>query len=455
MKKQPFFKAIPSIESVESKMPPKKRPPPSRHLVCASCSSWIQFDSSGCTKSWTEMSRGACAFTCKGCRQAARLVGELSDLRQMMDSLKRMITGQGLEEENGETGEETEEKREPVMTPGNSLTEESRKGKETAERISPEDRGTDIEMEGEHGTEEEETGRQLLDGKGLRPGTHMLATHNYTKNPSGPVGNELDLMEGDTLVYLMEHDDNESWWLAEDVKGQVGYVPAAYLMVILDETQHEEESRKEGHDKRTDGTKIGGEMGQDGDRRKSYSAAVIDGCERTSTIYVGDSIVRKTDRSLSKGKDVVVCLPGARIEHVTERVKKIMGRGNGGSIVVHVGTNNADKEGTTAILEKYRDLLKKTKQARVGQIIISGILPVFGNKIQGYSNSKRMAVNGMVERLCKEEDVGYMDLWDSFVGNEDMYVRDGLHLSGKGAAVFAEGLSGAVASGLGKVRYLN
>ena len=40
-----------------------------------------------------------------------------------------------------------------------------------------------------------------------------------------------------------------------------------------------------------------------------------------------------------------------------------------------------------------------------------------------------------------------------FVGKEEMYhyVRDGLHLSGKGAAVFAEGLSGAVASGLGKV----
>ena len=98
---------------------------------------------------------------------------------------------------------------------------------------------------------------------------------------------------------------------------------------------------------------------------------------------------------------------------------------------------------------------KKTKQARVGQIIISGILPVFGNRIQGYRNSKRMAVNGMVERLCKEEDVGYVDLWDSFVGREDMYGRDGLHLSGKGAAVFAEGLSGAVASGLGKVRFLN
>ena len=150
-----------------------------------------------------------------------------------------------------------------------------------------------------------------------------------------------------------------------------------------------------------------------------------------------------------------MCLPGARIEHVTERVEKIMGRGKEGNILVHIGTNNADKEGTTAIVDKCRTLLKKTKEARVEQIILSGILPVLGNKIDGYRNSKRMAINGMVKRLCKEEDVGYVDLWGSFVGKEEMYVRDGLHLSGKGAPDFAEGLSGAVASGLGKVRYLN
>ena len=60
-----------------------------------------------------------------------------------------------------------------------------------------------------------------------------------------------------------------------------------------------------------------------------------------------------------------------------------------------------------------------------------------------------------VKRLCKEEEVGYVDVWDCFVGKEEMYMRDGLHLGGKGAVVFAEGLSGAVASGLGKVRYLN
>ena len=107
------------------------------------------------------------------------------------------------------------------------------------------------------------------------------------------------------------------------------------------------------------------------------------------------------------------------------------------------------------IVDTYRKLPKKTKEARVGQIILSGILPVFGNRIDGYRNSKRMAINGKMKRLCQEEDVGYVDLWDSFVGIEGMYARDGLYLSGKGAAAFAEGLSGAVASGLGKVRYLN
>ena len=90
----------------------------------------------------------------------------------------------------------------------------------------------------------------------VRPGTQFLATHRYEKNPDGPVGNELDLNEGDTVVYLMKHDDNEHWWLVEDGKGHVGYMPVAYLMIIIDETLQEDESdttRKEGHEKRTDG----------------------------------------------------------------------------------------------------------------------------------------------------------------------------------------------------------
>ena len=57
-----------------------------------------------------------------------------------------------------------------------------------------------------------------MDGKEIRSGTQMLATHRYTKNPYSPVEEELDLYQGDTLVYVMEHGDNELWWLAEDGK---------------------------------------------------------------------------------------------------------------------------------------------------------------------------------------------------------------------------------------------
>ena len=44
-----------------------------------------------------------------------------------------------------------------------------------------------------------------------------------------------------------------------------------------------------------------------------------------------------------------------------------------------------------------------------------------------------------------------MDLWGSFVGRADMYMKDGLHLSGKGAVVFADGFTAAVDSGKGSI----
>ena len=79
----------------------------------------------------------------------------------------------------------------------------------------------------------------------------------------------------------------------------------------------------------------------------SHSGATVTTSNVRCRGFFWETIVRKTDSRLSKGEDVVVCLPGARIEHVTEMVEQVMGTGKGGSIVVHAGTNNADREGTS------------------------------------------------------------------------------------------------------------
>ena len=367
------------------------------------------------------------------------MVKEVSGLKQMMEDLKETVAGLKLDDEGTETGSRvttTGVSQDREETAGNSRTEHTDTGMEEEGEGRTEER-TDIcagmttgvsqdreETAGSSRTEDTDT---VIDDKGegmteerteICAGTPLMATHAYTKNQESPVGKEIDLRQWDTLIFKGEHTENKHWSLVEDRNGQVGYAPAGFLVVILDTTAEEQESHatKKGQENSTEENRIG----QEGERRKSYSAAVIDGIKRNTTIYVGDSIIRKTDSRLSKGEDIVVCLPGARIEHVTERVEKIMGRGNGGTLLVYVGTNNTDKEGTTAIVEKYRKLLKKTTQARLGQIILSGILPVCGNRIQGYRNSNRMSVNGMVERLCQKEEVGYVDMSDSFVGNEEL-----------------------------------
>ena len=186
-----------------------------------------------------------------------------------------------------------------------------------------------------------------------------------------------------------------------------------------------------------------------GDRTEELFCSSDRGGEEESEGVCGDSIVRKTDRVLNKGDDVVVCLPGAKIEAITERVKNIVGSVKGGSVLVHVGTNNVEREGTTAIVRKYRQLVRTLKQTRVEQVILSGILPVMGRRGHKYRNCRRMAINMLVQKLCREGEVGFVHLWGSFVGRADMYMKDELHLSGKGAAVFADKLSAAVDSDLG------
>ena len=126
---------------------------------------------------------------------------------------------------------------------------------------------------------------------------------------------------------------------------------------------------------------------------------------------MGYTVIRKVDQTVNRGEDITVCLPGAKIEDVAEQAGQVMGGGTGGAVLVHVGMNIAEKEGTSAIVGRYRRLVKTLKEERIGQIVLSGILPVMGGRGEEYRNCRRMAINTQVQKVYMEEGVGFVDTW--------------------------------------------
>ena len=165
---------------------------------------------------------------------------------------------------------------------------------------------------------------------------------------------------------------------------------------------------------------------------------------------MGDSIIRKIDGKVcsKKTKTTTVCLPGAKVEDVSKRVGKVLGPGKGGG-----GGGGWGRGGgvypCTCRVERRRQgrddgatgELSTVGKGAEGQgnrkIVLSAILPVVGGRTE-YRNSRRMAINGQLQRMCDMKEVGFVDVWCRFVGREDLYLRGGLHLTNNDAAVLGD-----------------
>ena len=414
--------------------PCKRQLKATRHLICGSCSNWVDFVKSGCDKSWAEVQADSFSFECRGCTKMKELEVELEELRLLVVAMVGREQGGCASSSGGGTvddkvGKDTRDARESSPQPGRKL----RGGKVTDRRE----------------TGRKETGKKGTGGKTTgAKGRGVGETGGKEKGVGETGGKEKGVGETGGKEKGVGETGGKTTGVKEREVGETGGKTTGVKEREVGETRAKEWEVGETGAKETGG-KGSGQNVMEGIERKSYSAAVIEGVRKRARVFVGDSIVRKTDRVLNKGDDVVVCLPGAKIEAITQRVKNIVGSGKGGSVLVHVGTNNVEREGTTAIVRKYRQLVRTLKQTRVEQVILSGILPVMGRRGHKYRNCRGMAINMLVQKLCLEEEVGFVDLWGSFVGRADMYMKDGLHLSGKGAAVFADKLSAAVDSDLG------
>ena len=315
--------------------PCKRQLKATRHLICGSCSNWVDFAKSGCEKSWAEVQADSFSFECRGCTKMKELEVELEELRLLVVAMVGREQGGCASSSGGGTvddkvGKDTRDARESSPQPGRKL----RGGKVTGHRE----------------TGRKETGRKGTGGKTTGAKERGVGETGGKENGVGETGGK------------------------EKGVGETGGKTTGVKEREVGETRAKEWEVGE------TGGKGSGQNVMEGIERKSYSAAVIEGVRKRARVFVGDSIVRKTDRVLNKGDDVVVCLPGAKIEAITERVKNIVGSGKGGSVLVHVGTNNVEREGTTAIVRKYRQLVRTLKQTRVEQVILSGIFTCNGQE---------------------------------------------------------------------------
>ena len=64
--------------------PCKRQVKATRHLICNSCSNWVDFVKSGCEKFWTEVQADSFSFECRGCTRMKELEVELEQLRLLV-----------------------------------------------------------------------------------------------------------------------------------------------------------------------------------------------------------------------------------------------------------------------------------------------------------------------------------------------------------------------------------
>ena len=162
--------------------------------------------------------------------------------------------------------------------------------------------------------------------------------------------------------------------------------------------------------------------------------------EVREAVVIGSSIVRKTD-SVFCGADrahrVRVCLPGAKIRDVEERLEAVVGSsGVRPRVIVQVGTNDlSDRSelggriGTEEVLDRYRELVGRLTQLDCDALVM-GILPRY--RMSGWEASRICAINRRLGGLCRQSGIAFRDVWEDFVGRREMFSWDGLHPSQRG-----------------------
>ena len=163
----------------------------------------------------------------------------------------------------------------------------------------------------------------------------------------------------------------------------------------------------------------------------SFSQKVKDKAKDT-VLVVGDSMARGIGDCLVKdsggysGMCSKVAVGGARIQDIQERIAK-MGEKPESHLVVVVGTNNLFSDASEKMMSRYKDLVEEIKKHRFRKVSFVGIMK---RKVNKYVDSKRIGINFRLEKLCEDNDLGFID--PEITVELEHLSKDGLHLNRQG-----------------------
>ena len=132
---------------------------------------------------------------------------------------------------------------------------------------------------------------------------------------------------------------------------------------------------------------------------------------------------------------MVVCLPGARVRDVSDRVQGILKwEGMEPEVVVHIGTNDIGRKGEEVLKQEYKELGWQLRR-RTAKVVMSGLLPVPRDSER--RNEIRWRMNAWLRDWSRGQGFKFMDHWDLFWGRRDLFKKDGLHLNPRGTNILA------------------
>ena len=145
--------------------------------------------------------------------------------------------------------------------------------------------------------------------------------------------------------------------------------------------------------------------------------------EEGSILLVGDSLVRNVGDHLKNQTHLFEKLDfsGARIEHLSDKLKVLGDRPNN-NVVVMVGTNNLQNDRAEVMMEKFGKLVSDLKVRKYKTVSLVGLVKRRDSRF----DREVLVTNRKLKELCGREGIGFVE---PGIDSRTMLGKDGVHLN--------------------------